>query len=489
MFSQAYPPHFTPAVPPRVPSPAVSPALGVRNLYEPPIGFQNPNSNADFEIEPVTSPRGQQNRPLIRRAVSDYTNVDLQASIANVIAAKAHPFSVSGRIPIDPATLTLFFRTKSGITHSLDFPIDVDYDTPPALDVLIAACRPHARVREDADVESLFYPTNLPLTTSLELANHPILEAVRNTLFPTLAGGYYLQAVRDKLEVVRAGASMVEQALPGDSRVATVIITLPVRFRGGSVVVHPPEDIPVEGNPTGDISEQFQGRGGKSMEWIAYKSDYAAEVEPVQKGCRITVSYAVHCKSFGPAAVSSDPLITPTDYFLDNLAPILNKLRRCTIGFYLTGDYGVNPADVLAESLVPYLKGGDSILYHAIKLYKLSPELRWTAGGYIWPAKRPVECGPEVIDGGSYGSPGRRPASGAYGVAPYVDENEQTIDLQHRVQQSGAVPLAEANIVLLADKDTSGDISGTISKERVPLVSGGSLSSLVVNILLVVYVA
>jgi len=70
-----------------------------------------------------------------------------------------------------------------------------------------------------------------------------------------------------------------------------------------------------------------------------------------------------------------------------------------------------------------------------------------------------------------------------------VDENEQIIDLQHRVQQSGAVPLAEANIVLLADKDTSGDISGTVSKERVPLVSGGSLSSLVVNILLVVYVA
>jgi len=306
--------------------------------------------------------------------VSDYTNVDLQASIANVIATKAHPFAVSGRIPIDPATLTLFFRTKvrshprvipflprlisacqSGITHSLDFPIDVDYDTPPALDVLIAACRPHARVREDADVESLFYPTNLPLTTSLELANHPILEAVRNTLFPTLAGGYYLQAVRDKLEVVRAGASMVEQALPGDSRVATVIVTLPVRFRGGSVVVHTPEDVPLEEDPAGDISEQFQGRGGKSMEWIAYKSDYVAEVEPVQKGCRIALSYAVHCKSFGPAAVSSDPLITPTDYFLDNLAPILNKLRRCTIGFYLTGDYGVNPADVLAESLVPYV--------------------------------------------------------------------------------------------------------------------------------------
>lgn len=107
---------------------------------------------------------------------------------------------------------------------------------------------------------------------------------------------------------------------------------------------------------------------------------------------------------------------------------------------------------------------------------------------------RTVECGPEVIDGSSYGSPGpvrHHPLSGvAYGGAtPYVDGDEQIIDLQHRVEQSGAIPLAEADIVLLADKDTSGSMSGTISKERVPLVSRGLLDKLVVNILLVVYVA
>jgi hypothetical protein len=135
------------------------------------------------------------------------------------------------------------------------------------------------------------------------------------------------------------------------------------------------------------------------------------------------------------------------------------------------------------------LKGGDSILYHAIKLYKLAPELRWTAGGYIWPVDRVVECGPEVIDGSSYGSPGRHPQSGGYGASPYAEGDEQIINLQHRVEQSGAIPLAEADIMLLADKDTSGSMSGTISKERVPLVSGGLLDKLVVNILLVVYVA
>jgi hypothetical protein len=122
-------------------------------------------------------------------------------------------------------------------------------------------------------------------------------------------------------------------------------------------------------------------------------------------------------------------------------------------------------------------------------LYKLSPELRWTAGGYIWPVDRTVECGPEVSDGGSYNNSGRRPMSGGYGAGPYADEGDHIINLQHRVEQSGAIPLAEADIVLLADKDMSGTMSGTISKERVPLVSNGLLDKLVVNILLVVYVS
>jgi hypothetical protein len=102
-----------------------------------------------------------------------------------------------------------------------------------------------------------------------------------------------------------------------------------------------------------------------------------------------------------------------------------------------------------------------------------------------------------VIDGSSYGSPGRRPVSGvmsgamsgAYGASPYGEGEDHIINLRHRVEQSGAVLLAEADIVLLADKDTSGSMSGAISKERVPLVTGGVLDKLVVNILLVVYVA
>ena len=113
MIPSTIPPSFSPAVTTTamamLPSPAVSPAMVGRNLYEP-MSFQGPS--ADFEIERGTNPRGPA-RPPLRRAVSDYANdALLQTSIANVIEAKARPFVVSGRIPVDPATLTLFFRTK-----------------------------------------------------------------------------------------------------------------------------------------------------------------------------------------------------------------------------------------------------------------------------------------------------------------------------------------------------------------------------------------
>jgi hypothetical protein len=126
-----FPPTLAPAVAPSivgtVPSPAMSPAIVGRSLYEQPAPFQNPSANADFEIERITSPRAQP-RPPLRRAVSDYANEALlQSSIANVIAGKARPFAVSGRIPVDPATLTLFFRTKVII----GFPIGSD---PPMAD-------------------------------------------------------------------------------------------------------------------------------------------------------------------------------------------------------------------------------------------------------------------------------------------------------------------------------------------------------------------
>ncbi|KIK35792.1 hypothetical protein CY34DRAFT_26522 [Suillus luteus UH-Slu-Lm8-n1] len=272
---------------------------------------------------------------------------------------RPRPFTVTGHIPMDPASLVLFFRSKSSITHSLDFPINIDYDTPPALEVLRAACNPHPTPGFDVypDRETLFYPANLPLTATLEIANHPILGAVRDALFLALP--------IDKLEVMVTGARMAPQphTLRNDGRVATICVALPVHHRGGNIVRD------AEGT-----EEKFFGGGGKPLEvhWTAFLGECEYGVETIQQGRRMSFMYAVHLKTYGAAV---DPLITP----------ILSLSRGRKVAFYLTQDYGVNPSEGLAESLGPHLKGSNSLLYHALKVYKLAPELHWAAGGYIWP--------------------------------------------------------------------------------------------------------
>lgn len=215
------------------------------------------------------------------------------------------------------------------------------------MDVLISLSRPHSPsgLEQFSEHESLFYPPHLPLTTNLEIANHPILDSVRNTLFPALPAGHYLTVLRDRLQIWLKGSGMRPQPKPNDMRVATLLVTLPVKFRGGSLVVRSPEC----------AEERYHARGTKvgEMEWTAFLADCDHEIEPVTRGMRVTISYAVHVKTFGPAAIQPDPLISPSDHFLDLLSPVLNLSRGRRIAFYLTSEYGVDPTESLAESLVP----------------------------------------------------------------------------------------------------------------------------------------
>lgn len=250
-------------------------------------------------------------------------------------------------------------------------------DTPPALDVLIAACRPHQTSDLDAygDRESLFFPPNLPLTTSLEIANHPILDAVRNSLFPNLPPGNYLSILRDKLEVVVSGGRMGRQpiSLRNDGRSATIIVTLPVRYRGGAVVVT---------EPSFGETEKFTGRGGKNgdLDWVAFLGDCDYEIDTVQSGCRVSISYGIYIRGPGAQNVGSPnvgmglglglgvtagagglggegpALITPSDRFFDFLSPILNMSRGKKLGFFLSHSYNADPSEIVAESLIPQVR-------------------------------------------------------------------------------------------------------------------------------------
>jgi hypothetical protein len=204
------------------------------------------------------------------------------------------------------------------------------------------------------------------LTATLEIANHPILDAVRNALFPSLPVGHYLTALRDKLEVMVSGARMAPQArtLRNDGRVATIVVTLPVQYRGGTLIVRDAER----------VEEKFFEGGGKpeEVQWTAFLGECEYEAELIQQGCRLSITYAVHLKTYGPAV---DPLIVPSENFLDVVSPVLSLSRGRKVAFYLTQEYGVNPSDALAESLVPHVS---TILLRAMILLTWVTSLRVT---------------------------------------------------------------------------------------------------------------
>ena len=71
---------------------------------------------------------------------------------------------------------------------------------------------------------------------------------------------------------------------------------------------------------------------------------------------------------------------------------------------------------------------------------------------------------------------------------PIPDTEED--NLRWRVENSGAVPLVEEDILLMVTPDPAGGppLLGPVSKEKVPFVSKGQLDKLIVNVLMVAFV-
>lgn len=142
------------------------------------------------------------------------------------------------------------------------------------------------------------------------------------------------------------------------------------------------------------------------------------------------------------------------------------------------------------------------MLYHALKLYKLAPVLHWSAGGYIWPIDRSVEIfndepaprgngyEPVARGNGSLSQP-LPPMRGAFSNLPRMPGTmpgrTSPVDmLRVRVEESGAIPLADAEVTLLTD--WRAPENAPVGKARVHFVSEGMLEKLVVNVLLVAFV-
>jgi hypothetical protein len=170
-------------------------------------------------------------------------------------------------------------------------------------------------------------------------------------------------------------------------------------------------------------------------------------------------------------------------------------------------------------------------------MYKLVPELQWTAGGYVWPTDMTIQFSTEDITNGhpkaksllntsrmpgfnvqrGYGVPLREehvpPVRGAFNASNHphgsneLGETEADI-LRTKVEEAGGIPLIDAEIQVCTESEASPRQSpyGTqrphnlmpqpqipslinpAGVEHVYFVSTGELQKLVVNTLLVVYV-
>ena len=73
-------------------------------------------SLSEFEVEHTMSPGKPMHpvsKPRRRGSDPDYDpQAAYRAAIASIVSSKARPFTISGRVPMDPTNLTLFFRSK-----------------------------------------------------------------------------------------------------------------------------------------------------------------------------------------------------------------------------------------------------------------------------------------------------------------------------------------------------------------------------------------
>jgi hypothetical protein len=67
-----------------------------------------------FEVEhtPNRAPSRLPGEPEPRPREEEEEEIDLPTAVGRLLGAKAHPFSIGGKIPLDPADLTLFFRSQ-----------------------------------------------------------------------------------------------------------------------------------------------------------------------------------------------------------------------------------------------------------------------------------------------------------------------------------------------------------------------------------------
>ena len=92
-----------------LPSPALS---GISRSSDGQLPLQRSPSFSDFQVERTPKSASAISRKSVPPAEQGYDEFVFRDSVARLLAAASRPFTISGRIPLDPSQLVLFFRSK-----------------------------------------------------------------------------------------------------------------------------------------------------------------------------------------------------------------------------------------------------------------------------------------------------------------------------------------------------------------------------------------
>ena len=139
-----------------------------------------------------------------------------------------------------------------------------------------------------------------------------------------------------------------------EGKVATIVVTLPVRFSGGALIVRDCDDT----NKTPD-TYCHQNEKSSKLEWTAFLDQCTHEVDTVTQGARLTISYNVFLYTDGVSHSPSLHYIRPSQKFLEQTSCTLNASRGQKIAYLLQEEYDLtheDHQDSIAESLVCYVR-------------------------------------------------------------------------------------------------------------------------------------
>ena len=131
-----------------------------------------------------------------------------------------------------------------------------------------------------------------------------------------------------------------------DGKAATLIVTLPIHFGGGALIV---QDF--DGN-----TEKHYGRNGnpRDLEWTAFLDDCTHEVDTVTQGVRLTISYSVFIRTSEiptlPLPLKPKSPILHRRHPLRPISRILNIPRRQKIAFCLCRRQDITPTNTVPKS-------------------------------------------------------------------------------------------------------------------------------------------